>query len=81
MCKIKNGMKALENAHRFIDDFKKDSDDANLNWGCFMLQQSIELMLKGLCETYGEESAFGHMFSDNIEILKNKANVFVSYFC
>ena len=70
MCKIKIGIKALEKSHMFIEDFKKDGDDSNLNWGCFMLQQAMELMLKGLCETYGEECAFGHMLSDNVEVLK-----------
>ena len=74
MSKIKNGLKALSSANNFIHDYIKSHDDSDLNWGCFMLQQSMELMLKGIVECYGEESAFGHLISDNSEILQNLYN-------
>lgn len=71
---IRNGLKAYEIGEPLLTDYntkeeKTKADSANKNWGCYMTQQSIELLIKGLIKYYGWNFRDGHFISGNAKIL------------
>lgn len=67
---IKHGIKAQSIAIEFIDAYTADKTQiADKDWGCYMLQQSIELLLKGLIKYYGEDYRSGHLVKYNAQLL------------
>lgn len=67
---IMNGLKAhsiaVENIEAYLVDPEKITEK---NWGCYMLQQSIELILKGLIKYYCEDFREGHLVKYNANFL------------
>ena len=73
---IKNAIKAQHLAEplimSYLDNKRNVSDK---NWGCYMVQQSIELSIKGIIKYYYSDFIEGHFLKDNAEILDDLSNV------
>lgn len=67
---IKNGLHIRTKADEDIQTFLADSTKTEeKNWGCFFLQQSLELTIKGLIKYYYEYYQEFHFLKGNAEIL------------
>ena len=73
---IKNAIKAQHLAEplimSYLDNKRNVSDK---NWGCYMVQQSIELSIKGIIKYYYSDFIEGHFLKDNAEILDDLSNM------
>lgn len=66
---INKGMILGSHAKDILDDIKRD--DNALGIGCYMLAQSIELLIKGLCLTFGETPPCHHIIKHSARMLIN----------
>lgn len=68
---IKNALKARKMSRPLLDAyFSNIGDTSDLNWACYLMQQSIELSLKGLIKYYYEEFREGHLVRFNAKKLE-----------
>lgn len=68
---IQNAIKARSMAEPLIDSyFCNRSTSSDVNWACYLMQQSIELILKGLIKYYGEYFREGHFVRFNAKTLE-----------
>lgn len=75
---IRHGLKAREIGEPLLTEYnnkkeKTKADCSDKNWGCYMTQQSIELIIKGLIKYYGWNYRDGHFISGNAKILSELA--------
>ena len=74
---INNALKARSMAEPLLDLVLSDTGTiADRNWSCYMLQQSIELSVKGLIAYYYSEYREGHFLRFNADILVELCNVY-----
>lgn len=72
---LRNSIKARSIAVGIVEAFLNDcGNSADKNWGCYMLQQSVELALKGLIKFYGEDFREGHYIIYNVQLLSDMAS-------
>ena len=68
---IQNAIKAQSMAEPLVDSyFCNQSTSSDVNWACYLMQQSIELTLKGLIKYYGEYFREGHFVRFNAKTLE-----------
>lgn len=71
---LKNALKAYSISVDSIDHYLADEKQiADKNWGCYMLQQTVELLFKGLIKYYCEDFREGHFVLYNVQMLQNMA--------
>lgn len=71
---LKNSIKAKSIAVDTVEAFINNRNStADKNWGCYMLQQSVELALKGLIKYYCEDFREGHAVLYNAKLLIDMA--------
>lgn len=74
---LNNARKAWCIAEPLINSYLTDeSKIEDINWGSYLLQQSIELSIKGLIKYYYSDFYSGHKVKDNIEILRDLSNAY-----
>lgn len=66
---INKGLKLGVHALEELDD--PNADDNSLGIGCYMLAQSIELLIKGLCYTFNETPPPHHIIKHSAKLLLN----------
>ncbi|MBQ8218156.1 MAG: HEPN domain-containing protein [Bacilli bacterium] len=68
---IKNALKARKMCGPLLDSyFGESADTSDVNWACYLMQQSIELALKGLIKYYYEDFREGHFVRFNAKKLE-----------
>ena len=67
---IQNALKARFMIEPLINSFENKTETAaDKNWSCYMIQQSIELALKGITRYYYTPFAEGHFVPLNVRLL------------
>ena len=67
---INNALRARSLSEPLLDSyFCGTADVSSINWACYMMQQSIELILKGLIKYYYEDFREGHLVKYNAQFL------------
>lgn len=72
---INNAIKARTMSEPLIDSyFCGTADISDANWACYMMQQAIELTLKGLIKYYYEDFREGHFIRYNAKMLEDMSS-------
>ena len=67
---VQNAIKARSMAEPLIDKYLcNQAAVSDTNWACYLMQQSIELALKGLIKYYYKDFREGHFVRHNANIL------------
>lgn len=66
---ISKGNSSIYGIDFFLEKYNETNNFDFLEKACFEIQQTLEFLLKGTIELFGERYKFGHKFAPNIELL------------